>query len=141
MGAATAQEAAGPQMSERRPSAINEVATPARTSQRRSAEGAEAVPTTTPRPTPPFKSVLGSHKAALSTIQQLCEGQAAVLKGYELAARLPSGMGGGRGAASVAAYAQKMEMLCAQQRMVVCQLHDSLQDLRVDTEHAAPAVS
>lgn len=86
-------------------------------------------------------SIVGSHSAALQTMRTLLEDQLAAVRAYESASRpavwgIPMRGPECRGVDSTAAeddrliqYTKKMEVLCAQQRLVAAQLHDSLKEL------------
>lgn len=64
--------------------------------------------------------MLASHKNVISSMKQISDGQIAIIKGHEAAALLS-------GDAKRSLYLKQMEMLCCQQRLLACQLHDSLQ--------------
>ena len=68
-------------------------------------------------PLPPLRTLLASHRGVLGNAKQLVDGQLTLLRTHELAARV-------QGEGQRDAYLAQMEMLCAQQRLLACQLHD-----------------
>jgi hypothetical protein len=79
---------------------------------------------------PAFRTLLESHKRVLGNIKALCDGELALVKAHELAARL-------QGEAKRPEYLRQMQMLCQQQRLLVCQLCDAvLSDMEQDQVEA-----
>jgi hypothetical protein len=70
---------------------------------------------------PPVKlrTLLASHKGLLGNVKMLCEGQLALVKAHEMGARLG-------GEAKRDTYVRQMDVLAQQQRLLACQLADSL---------------
>lgn len=58
----------------------------------------------------------------LVIVSQIVEGQLAVVRGHEAASVLA-------GNSKLPMYLKQMDMLAGQQRLLACQLHDSLQPL------------
>ena len=72
------------------------------------------------------RTLLASQKAALQTMQKITEGQLYLLRTHQNAQ--------GRGTRTrsdekLQSYLKQMDALCMQQRMLCCQLHDSLQPM------------
>lgn len=61
--------------------------------------------------------MIESHKRVLCNVKAICDGQLTLLRTHELASKM-------RGEAQRGAYLSQMEMLCQQQRLLACQLHD-----------------
>ena len=83
------------------------------------------------------RTLLASQKAALQTMQKITEGQLYLLRTHQSAQ--------GRGTRTIArsdeklqSYLKQMDALCMQQRMLCCQLHDSLQPL-LEPMHDGPS--
>eukprot|EP00962_Isochrysis_galbana_P057834 scaffold30401_cov101-Isochrysis_galbana.AAC.1 len=83
-------------------------------------------------------SLIGSHRAALQTIRAIADGQDAIVRAFEQTGRRawtplrPARAAtetGGAAADPLLRYAEQMEVLCAQHRLVASQLHDSLKEL------------
>lgn len=66
--------------------------------------------------------LLASHKGVLQNIKQIADGQLALVKGHEAASVFA-------GDAKLQMYLKQMDMLSGQQRLLACQLHDSIQPL------------
>ena len=86
------------------------------------ADSADIPPPAPPPPAPALSVLLASHEAVLRNMKQLCDGQLAVIKGHKMAANLS-------GDANKQTYLKQMGLLAQQQRLLACQLHDTLQGL------------
>ena len=71
------------------------------------------------RPATPLRTLLASHRGALKTMGALCDGQMALIRQAESAARL-------RGEEPRAGYLAQMAVLSEQQRLLASQLCDAL---------------
>ena len=75
-----------------------------------------------PRAQVALKSLIESHRGALNTMRTLCDGQLALLKKHEVAART-------QGEELVrATYLEQMDLICQQQRLLAMQLSDAVRD-------------
>ena len=70
-----------------------------------------------PPPRTPLPTMLESHRRAINSMKELCDGQLAVLRTHELAAKV-------KGEGQRKAYLDQMNLLCMQQRMIAMQLFD-----------------
>ena len=82
----------------------------------------------------PLPTLLDSHKRVLGNIRAICDGQLALAKSNELGARLT-----GEGARGT--YLTQMELLCQQQRLLACQLHDIVLAQKIAHDEAAAAAT
>ena len=73
--------------------------------------------------------MLESHRRAINSMKELCDGQLAVLRTHELAAKV-------KGEGQRKAYLDQMNLLCMQQRMIAMQLFDVVNEQQgaVDVE-------
>ena len=79
-----------------------------------------------------MKMLLASHKGVLQNIKQIAEGQLTLVKGHEAASMFA-------GEAKLQLYLKQMDMLSGQQRLLACQLHDSIQPLLAPTDPPTPS--